>query len=76
MIDLKNNLSKQFNKLIAEKKISQSEIALHFGVSKSYISRLLKGERAISLELLISFADYFNVSLDYLVGRSDNPERR
>lgn len=28
-----------------------------------------------SLDVLIALADYFDVTLDYLVGRSDNPQR-
>ena len=33
------------------------------------------GSREPAFQQLISLADYFNVSLDYLVGRSDDPER-
>jgi transcriptional regulator with XRE-family HTH domain len=29
-----------------------------------------------SLDTLTNLADFFNVPLDYLAGRSDNPERR
>ena len=34
------------------------------------------GEREPSMATLIALADYFDVSLDYLVGRSDDPARR
>ena len=33
------------------------------------------GEREPSFQKLIALADYFDVSLDYLVGRSDDPTR-
>ena len=34
------------------------------------------GDRSPAFEQLIALADYFDVSLDYLVGRSDDPVRR
>ena len=34
------------------------------------------GIRKPAFDVLIALADYFDVSLDYLVGRSDEPERR
>ena len=32
------------------------------------------GERKPSFDMLIALADYFDVSIDYLVGRTDNPK--
>ncbi len=45
-----------------------------FYVSDEAVRLLEKGKRSPSVELLISLADFFAVSLDYLAGRTDNPE--
>ena len=47
------------------------------GVSMSMLGdqRYEYGEREPSFQKLIALADYFDVSLDYLVGRSDDPTR-
>ncbi len=45
------------------------------GISNQAVSLLEKGKRSPSFEILIAIADYFDVSLDYLVGRSDDPTR-
>lgn len=73
--------SKEFfsSRLLAlrkEKGVSQQVIAENLGVSFHQISKMETGQRGASLEVACALADYFNVSLDYLVGRSDVPERR
>lgn len=45
------------------------------GLNRSSIRRYERGERAPGLKELISIADYFEVSIDYLVGLTDNPKR-
>lgn len=55
--------------------ISQSTIATYLGVTKTQISDIENGKIATTIEKLYALADYFNVSLDYLVGRSDDPAR-
>ncbi len=42
------------------------------GISNQAVSLLEKGKRSPSFEVLIAIADYFDVSLDYLVGRSNS----
>ena len=53
--------------------LSQSALAQEIGVTDAAINMLEKGRRLPSYEILISLADYFGVSIDYLVGRSDVP---
>lgn len=53
----------------------QKTIAENVGLSLRSYQRYEKGEREPSLSVLISLADYFDVSLDYLCGRSDDPKR-
>lgn len=40
------------------------------GLEKSAVRRYERGERTPSMEALIALADYYEVSLDYLTGRS------
>ncbi len=54
-----------------EKGKQQKEIAEILGLSKQVYNRYELGERAIPLEMLWKLADYYNVTIDYLVGRSE-----
>lgn len=60
--------------LRSEKKLTQQELADIAGLKKTAISMIESGQRAASIEVMYAFADYFNVSLDYLCGRTDKPE--
>lgn len=56
--------------------LTQQHIAKILLCDQSLYSKYERGEREIPLSLLIKLADYYNTSLDYLVGRTSNPERR
>lgn len=58
-----------------ERNILQKDIAQAAGVSIRTYQRYEKGELQPTLLALISLADYFDISIDYLVGRTDNPKR-
>ena len=55
------------------KGISQLKLAIDLNTSQNTISRYETGEREPGINELIKIADYFNVSIDYLVGRTENP---
>ena len=57
-----------------QKGITQLKLAMDLCMSQNSISRYETGEREADYKTLIAFADYFNVSIDYLLGRSDNPK--
>lgn len=63
----------RLKKLRKIKNISQLKLAMDLGMNQNSISRYETGERQADYETLIAFADYFNVSIDYLLGRTDNP---
>ncbi|WP_110930200.1 helix-turn-helix domain-containing protein [Paenibacillus bouchesdurhonensis] len=65
--------AKRFKNLRLEKSISQQDIAASLGVDRSIVSHWERGTRIPSLDIAYALADYFDVSLDYLVGRSDAP---
>ena len=54
--------------------LKQETVAKHLGIRQNVYSRYERGERTIPLELLIKLADFYNVSLDYLVGRTQKQE--
>lgn len=66
---------KRLKELRKENKLSQKELANHFEISDRQLRRYESDEFEPNLNTLVGFADYFDVSLDYLVGRSDNPKR-
>lgn len=74
MLD-KKILGKQIYALRLKKNESQQTLATYLGIGKSAVSMMENGQRAASADILIALADYFNVSLDYLVGRSEDPTR-
>lgn len=53
--------------------ISQLKLAMELGLNQNSISRYETGVREADYNTLILFADYFNVSIDYLLERTDNP---
>ncbi|MBP2659270.1 MAG: transcriptional regulator, family [Firmicutes bacterium] len=61
---------RQLNKLTLE------QLGAEFNVTKQTVSHWEKGDRLPSLDVATTLAEYFKVSLDYLVGLSDNPKRR
>lgn len=54
--------------------ITQLKMAMDLNMSQNSISRYETGEREPGLLELVKFADYFNVSVDYLLERTENPE--
>ena len=58
-----------------ERKLLQKDIASSVGLSLRAYQYYEKGQKEPTLSVLLRLADYFDVSLDYLVGLSDTPER-
>ena len=71
----KELFSVRLRELRASKGISQKALASILGISDAAVNMLEKEKRLPSFEILLALADYFNVSIDYLVGRSEDPTR-
>ena len=56
------------------RKISQLKMAIDLNMNQNSISRYENGQRQADYQTLIAFADYFDVSIDYLLERTDNPK--
>ena len=62
-------------KFLREKKnISQLKLAMDLNMNQNSISRYENGQRQADYATLIAFADYFDVSIDYLLERTENPK--
>lgn len=70
-------MNKDFCRIITllrkEKKLSQKTVASDLGISQALLSHYEKGIRECGLDFLIRIADYYNVTCDYLLGRT--PQR-
>ena len=61
--------------LRARKGINDSELAKVFGINRSTMSRILKGEtEKVYSQMIIDTAQYFGVSTDFLLGLTDMPD--
>lgn len=69
------NFPEHLKKLRKSKNITQKQLAMNIGASERGIQQYELGERKPNYDMLIALADYFDISLDYLVGRSDDPAR-
>lgn len=67
-------LSERLIKLKETNNLLQKDIAKSVGLSLRSYQRYEYGEREPTASIIIKLADYFNVSADYLLGRTDNPE--
>lgn len=54
--------------------LKQKEIAELLGIQQTVYSRYERGFQTIPLEHLLTLADYYRVSTDYLLGRTNNPK--
>lgn len=67
--------SSRLRQLRQERQLSQQALAQRLGLSKSSVNMYERGEREPGLETLELIADTFNVDMDYLLGKSDCPNR-
>lgn len=55
---------------------TQTYVAEQLGIRQTTYSKYELGKILVPIDMLIKLADFYNVSLDYLVGRSNRPDRR
>ncbi len=70
------SLGERLRALIRERGVNREELAEFLGVHWRTIYHYETDKREPNVTQLVKLADYFNVNLDYLVGRSDIPEKR
>ena len=67
-----SSFSERFRSLCSEREESHYHVSQECHFDKSYISRWLNKNQLPSFEILDILCDYFDVSVDYLLGRTDN----
>lgn len=73
-MDLLTSFSVRLKLLRQQHSLTQPALANAIGLTKQAINDFEHARSNPSALTLIALADYFDVSLDYLVGRSDNPD--
>ena len=68
------DFGKRLRELRKQKHLSQEELAKQLNISRSSIGMFEQGRRKPDFEMQEVFADYFNVNMDYLFGREDDPD--
>lgn len=67
--------SERLKELRASQELSQRLLSEKTGVARKTIQSYELELRTPTLNVLIALADYFDISIDYLAGRSDDPAR-
>ncbi len=57
-----------------KQKLTQEQLSISLGISRAALSHYEKNRREPDYETLIKIANYFKVSMDYLVGRTNDPQ--
>ena len=65
---------KRIRDLREDHDIKQKDVAEYLQCTQVCYSHYENGKRDIPTDVLIKLANYYNVSIDYLLGRTDNPE--
>lgn len=70
---MNENFPRIITLLRSERKLTQKEVAGELGISQALLSHYERGIRECGLDFVVKCADYYNVSCDYLLGRT--PDR-
>ena len=57
-----------------EKGLTQIALQMHTGIEQALLSKFENGERIPPTDTLIRLADFYEVSIDYILCRTDNPK--
>lgn len=63
-----------FVQFIQDKEITPYRIAKETGISQGLMNEYKNGKKLPTLQNLVKIADYLDCSVDYLLGRTDNPD--
>ncbi len=66
---------KRIRDLREDRDLNQTAVAKMLGMSQTGYSKYETGENDIPTCILIKLANFYNTSIDYLLGQTDNPKR-
>ena len=67
-----DTFAKRLKALRDERNLSQGELSQALGISRGSLSFYENNSRTADIEILYKVSEYFGVTLDYLLGKSDN----
>ena len=67
-------MNNRLGELRKSRGITQISLQMQTGIEQSLISKFENGERVPPTETLVILADFYNVSIDYILCRTDKPE--
>lgn len=66
--------AERIRNLREDKDLTQTQIAEYLKTSQTVYSRYERNERNLPIEMLYELCEFYNVSADYILGRTDNPK--
>lgn len=73
-MSLGDTMENNLRKLRKERNLSQVALQMRTGIEQALLSKFENGERTPPTETLVILADFYNVSIDYILCRTDKPE--
>ena len=67
-------MTNRLRELRKSRKLTQISVQMQTGIEQALLSKFENGERIPPTETLIRLADFYHVSMDYIMNRTDNPE--
>ena len=64
----------RLKELRVKKEKTQLQVQMETGIEQALLSKYENGVRVPPTETLMILADYYDVSMDYIMGRTDNPK--
>ena len=73
-MSLGDNMDNNLRKLRKERKLTQVALQMNTGIEQALLSKFENSERTPPTETLMILADFYGVSIDYILCRTDKPE--
>ena len=73
-MSLGDGMKNRLRELRKSKRYTQIALQMQTGIEQSLLSKFESGERVPPTETLVRLAEFYNVSIDYILCRTDKPE--
>ena len=73
-MSLGDDMQNRLKMLRKSRGYTQVSLQMQTGIEQALLSKFENGERVPPTETLMRLAEFYNVSIDYILGRTDNPE--
>ena len=73
-MSLGDTMNNNLRKLRTERKLTQISLQMQTGIDQALLSKFESGERIPPTETLVMLADFYGVSIDYILCRTDKPD--